>query len=438
VPTSSSPSSVANLLSFIDASPSPYHVVSTAEHRLAAEGFSQLQETEAWTTSAGKWFIKRDGALIAWIHRGGPATTAFRLIGAHTDSPNLRIKPQPDRWSSGFQQLGVEVYGGVLLNSWLDRDLGLSGRVSHRTSLGIATTLFRIDEPILRVPQLAIHLDREINSKGLKLNAQSHMSPVWGIGETASTSFAQFLAEELSIDAGDVLAWDAMAHDLTPGAVVGRDKSMVASARIDNQMSCWAGLTALLNVAEDQEVAETEEAVTPLLCLFDHEEVGSQSRSGAGSSMLATVLERIVTGAGGTREDLLRSLADSWCVSADGAHATHPNYAERHEPNHQIHLNAGPVVKINANERYATSAPTHAFFVDACERASVPFQKFVNRTDLACGSTIGPVTSARLGIRTVDAGLAQLAMHSARETAGALDVPMFVAALSAALGTALS
>jgi len=301
------------------------------------------------------------------------------------------------------------------------------GGLRHRASNGIQTTLFRVDEPVLRIPQLAIHLDREINSKGLQLNAQAHMSPVWGLGETAIGSFRSFLADEVGTDPNDVLAWDAMAHDLTAGAVVGRDKSMVAAARIDNQMSCWAGLSALLATADD------EADVTPLLCLFDHEEVGSQSRSGAGSTMLSSVIERIVTGAGGSREDFQRSLADSWCVSADGAHATHPNYADRHEPNHHIHLNAGPVVKINANERYATSSPSHAFFVDACDRAGVPFQKFVNRTDLACGSTIGPVTSARLGIRTVDAGVAQLAMHSARETAGAADVAMFAAALAATL-----
>lgn len=425
------PAGINTLLTLIDASPSPAHVVETASGLLEAAGFVERPEESAWDNgSTGRWFVRRGGALVAWVQAGSTVGDGFRLIGAHTDSPNLRIKPQPDRGVAGYRQLGVEVYGGVLLNSWLDRDLGVSGVASVRDSAapdGVRDVLFRSDMPILRVPQLAIHLDREIHDRGLLLNKQAHMSPVWGVGSTEPGAFAGFVADLVKVDRGDVLSWTAMAHDLTPSRVVGVDHSMIAAPRIDNQMSCWAGLAALLSAADQPGNA------TSVLCLFDHEEVGSVSRTGAASSMLPSLLARIVRASGGSDEDFAALLARSWCVSADGAHATHPNYADRHEANHQIHLNGGPVVKINANERYATSSESHALFVAACERADVPFQRFVNRTDLACGSTIGPVTSARLGIRTVDAGVAQLAMHSARETAGAEDYPRFVAVLTEVL-----
>jgi len=425
------PAGINTLLTLIDASPSPFHVVETASGLLSAAGFVERNEAAAWNgDAAGRWFVRRGGALVAWVQGDSRVGDGFRLIGAHTDSPNLRIKPQPDRTAVGYRQLGVEVYGGVLLNSWLDRDLGVSGVVSVRDHNAIdryRDVLFRSDAPILRIPQLAIHLDREIHDRGLQLNKQTHMSPVWGTGAQEPGAFARFVADLASVDVADVLSWSAMTHDLTPSRVVGMDQSMIAAPRIDNQMSCWAGLAALLDVADQPADA------TSVLCLFDHEEVGSVSRTGAASSMLPTLLARIVRSSGGSEEDHAALLSRSWCVSADGAHATHPNYADRHEANHQIQLNGGPVVKINANERYATTSESHALFVAACERADVPFQRFVNRTDLSCGSTIGPVTSARLGIRTVDAGVAQLAMHSARETAGADDYPRFVAVLSEVL-----
>jgi len=403
----------SDLLAFIDASPSPYHVVDTVLQRLGAAGFEQRQRDEAWTDAAGRWCMVEGGTVIAWVEPDGEADAPFTVIGAHTDSPNLRIKPLPDTATAGFRQLGVEVYGGVLLNSWLDRDLGISGRVDLRDG----ARLLRIDEPLLRIPQLAIHLDREISDRGLSLNRQQHMRPVWGTGTGTTVDFRWLIAEALDVGADDVLAWDLMTHDLTPSTICGADRSMIAAPRLDNQMSCWAAIEAL--------IAAADSGRRTLVCLFDHEEVGSQSSSGAGSILLPTVLERIVAAAGGGRDALHVALARSFCVSADGAHATHPNYPDRHDPDHQIALNAGPVIKINANERYATNAHSHAHFLRACEAAGVPFQRFVSRSDMPCGSTIGPVTSARLGIATVDAGVAQLAMHSARETAGVADPPMF-------------
>lgn len=408
-----------DLLSFINASPSPYAVCETVATRLTERGFTAQPLDEPFAGS-GSWFTIVGGSLIAWIEPDNVDPAApFTIIGAHTDSPNLRIKPLPDDGSAGFRQVGVETYGGVLLNSWLDRDLGISGRVDLAD--GTAHTVV-INEPVLRVPQLAIHLDREIRDRGLNLNAQQHMRPVWGLGTPETGEFAAWVAATAGLDA-PIVAWDLMTHDLTPGAIVGADQSMIASARLDNQVSCWAAIETLRTAAPADR--------RTLVCLFDHEEVGSTSATGAGSAMLPSILERIVADAGGDRSMFHLSMARSTCVSADGAHATHPNYADRHDPGHHISLNGGPVVKINANERYATTAHTHAAFATACADAGIPLQRFVSRSDMPCGSTIGPVTAANLGIATIDVGMAQLGMHSARECAGSLDPDLFVRALSA-------
>ena len=414
-----------DLLRFIDASPSPFHCAATAADRLRVAGFDEIDERSPFPAE-GRCFLVRGGALVAWDSTGGTdrLSAGFRIVGAHTDSPNLRVKPRPDTGSAGFRQLGVEVYGGALHNSWLDRDLGLSGRIVVRDGGAPDATLIRIDRPLLRIPQLAIHLDRGVN-EGLKLNAQQHLVPVWGLGSAQEGDFVELLADELGVLPADILSWDAMLHDLSPATLLGGDDEFVSSARLDNQLSCWAATQALAGAANGEAPAGL-----PVICLFDHEEVGSESSTGASGSLLATVLERIVLATGADRARFHEALASSSCVSADGAHGTHPNYVERHEPNHHIALNGGPVLKLNANVRYATDAPGSALFQLACERAGVPFQQFVARTDMPCGSTIGPVTSARLGITTVDAGVAQLSMHSARELCGSADPSMFAAALT--------
>lgn len=423
-------------MTYLDASPSPYHAVSEAVGRLTAAGFTPLDLGDAWTAGAGSFLVERGGSLVAWtIPDGAPPAVPFRIIGAHTDSPNLRIKPRPDSGRAGWRQLGVEVYGGALLNSWLDRDLGLSGRVSVRHGDGVGEHLVLIDRPLLRVPQLAIHLDRDVTSKGLLLNAQQHLAPVWGIGQPDEDGFRRFLASELGLDPADVLAWDVMTHDITPAAFLGQQSELIASGRLDNLCSCWAAVRAIIDAGE-QPPDDDSPSVATAICLYDHEEVGSQSATGAGSPLLGSVLERIVATHGGDRSDFLRSMAGSMCASADGAHATHPNYSERHEPEHWIAVNGGPVIKVNANQRYATDGSTDAEFALACERAEVPVQRFVIRTDLPCGSTIGPITATRLGIRTVDVGVAQLSMHSARELCGAEDPALFVRALGAFLAPA--
>lgn len=407
----------------LDSSPTPYHAVETVRVHLEASGFRPFA---ADAGPAGRWFHAEGGGIIAWVvAEHHDALSPLRIVGAHTDSPNLRIKPQPDVSTLGVAQLGVEVYGGALTNSWLDRDLGLAGRVVVRSGDGLQVRLVRDDRPLLRVPQLAIHLDAEFRSSGLNLNRQRHMVPMWGLGE--APAFREYLADQLSVGADDVVSWDMMAHDLSPARLAGLDDAFLVSSRLDNQLSCFVATRSLLEVADGPGDA------IPVLALFDHEEVGSVSTTGAASPFLRRQIERIWASLEADLEAMVAASSSSLVISADGAHATHPNYADRHEPDHRIALNGGPVLKINANQRYATDATSQAVFELACREAEVPVQRFVSRTDLACGSTIGPATAGELGIGVVDAGMAQLAMHSARETAGSLDPCWFEAALSVAL-----
>jgi aspartyl aminopeptidase len=412
--------SAAGLCEFIDASPSPLHVCTTVAARLIGAGYAELSEPDRWPDEPGRYFTVRAGSLVAWNSEGpgGP----FRIVGAHTDSPNLRVKQHPDRLVAGWRVVALEPYGGAWLNSWLDRDLGISGRLSVRDGAGISHRLVRIDDPILRVPQLAIHLAEDRGS--VTLDPQRHVNAVWGVAGQRG-SFVDYVAERAGVAARDVLAADLMTHDLTASTVLGADADLLSAPRLDNQASCYAGTEALL--------AAEPRGFLPVLVLFDHEEVGSSSDHGAQSNLLGTVLERIVLAAGGSREDFLRRLPASLLASADMAHATHPNYPERHEPSHPIEVNAGPVLKVHPNLRYATDGRTAAAFELACRQAGVALQRYEHRADLPCGSTIGPLASARTGIPTVDVGAAQLAMHSARELMGAHDVAAYSVALQAFL-----
>lgn len=422
------------MLRFIDASPSPFHACATAAAQLDAAGFTALAEIDPWPEGPGRHYVQRGGSLVAWATT--PTHTAaggFRILGAHTDSPNLRVKPHPDTGRVGYRQLAVEVYGGALLNSWLDRDLGLSGRVAVRGPAGAQDRLLLVDRPLFRVPQLAIHLDREIGANGLLLNAQQHLSPIGGLGDVTPGTFAAFVAGQLDVDPAAILAWDLMLHDITPSTFAGLDDELISAPRLDNLCSSWAGLEALLTVTADGVAPPVQ---IPLLVLFDHEEIGSTSDRGAGSTLLPALTERIVVGLGGTRSDHLRALAASICGSADMAHATHPNYADRHEPGHLIALNGGPVLKVNSNVRYATDAHSAGAFVLACEQAGVPLQRYAHRSDLPCGSTIGPITASTMGVPTFDIGAPQLAMHSARELCGAEDPARYAAAMAAFLAPA--
>jgi aspartyl aminopeptidase len=405
---------IADLIDFLDASPSPWHAVESTIDRL--DGFVRLDEADAWTELPDAGYVVRSGAIIAWRLPSGPspAHAPFRLVGAHTDSPCLRVKPRPDTGGHGWKQLAVEVYGGILNNSWLDRDLGLAGRVVAADG---SVSLLDVAEPIARVPQLAVHLDRDVNGGGLTLDPQQHLTPVWGVGMSSPGEFASWITEAGDL-ASDPAWWELCLYDVQGAAVIGADHSLLASGRLDNQLSCWAAAQALVAATPSDHIA--------VAVLNDHEEVGSSSRTGAAGPFLETVLSRIVAARGGDAESLARSLVASSCVSADNAHAVHPNYPERHEPGHRPLVNAGPAIKVNSNQRYATSGDTAAAFQRACESVDVPWQVFVSRNNMPCGSTIGPITSTRLGIATVDVGVPQLSMHSARELCG-VDDPVHLA-----------
>lgn len=427
---------VDDLIDFIDRSPTPFHAVLEASRRLEAAGYTRLEEGEAWSLSPGdRHLVARAGSsLIAFEVGSQPAEEAgFRIVGAHTDSPNLRIKPSPDVRAHGYHQLAVEPYGGVLLHTWLDRDLSLAGRVTVRNGSGFESRLVDFARPLLRIPNLAIHLYRELNEQGLKLNPQKHLVPLVGLDQ--SRSLADLLCDELARegerpDPEDLLAWDLMAYDLQPGSRSGADGEFVHVARLDNLASSHAGLCGLLSAEEGGAVAPTRVVV-----LYDHEEVGSRSSQGAGGSFLEDALTRLAGATGSdAAQGLARATARSWLISADMAHAVHPNYVEKHEPGHRPVIGRGPVIKSNVNQAYATDAESAAFFASLCRRVGVVHQDFVSRSDLGCGSTIGPITAARLGIRTVDVGNPMLSMHSCREMAGTADVGPMIEVLGAFFG----
>jgi len=416
---------VQDLASFIDASPTPFHAVHNAAARLVDAGFEQFDPSGAG--EPGARFVVRDGALVAWVDGDAPHQP-LRMIGAHTDSPNLRVRPRPDTGTAGFRQLAVEVYGGALVNSWLDRDLGLAGRVVVRDGGGFEARLFRSEQPVLRVPQLAIHLDREIDQSGLRLNRQQHLTPVWGLGDPEPGDFRAWLATQVGAAAEDVLGWDLSCFDHQPAAVLGAEGELLAAARLDDLCCCFGALEALI-------AARWSGHGPVAVVLLDHEEVGSTSATGADSAWVGAVLEQRAAALGADRSTTLAQFAGSVLVSADMAHATHPNYPERHEPGHHIRAGAGPVVKHNVNQRYATTSVGAARFRRACEAAGVPVQDYSHRGDLPCGSTIGPLTAARLGMEVVDVGMPQLSMHSAREVMAVRDVELMVRAFTSWLGT---
>jgi aspartyl aminopeptidase len=428
---------VADLLRFIDSAPTPYHAVGEAVARLGAAGFRALRAEEVWDLSPGdaRFIVRGGSSLLAFlVGRTAPASAGFRWIGAHTDSPNLRLKPRPDVVAQGYRQLAVEPYGGVLLHTWLDRDLSLAGRVTTATPDGPRSWLLAFERPLLRIPSLAIHLQRELSQEGLKLNPQQHLVPVTGLED--GPELAELVASELrargekGVQARDLLGFDLMAHDVQPACVVGARGELISAPRLDNLASCHAAVSALVRSAARPEAPDATRGIV----LYDHEEVGSRSVQGAGGPFLAEGLERIVAAfKGGEPQGLARALSHSRLVSADMAHAVHPNYADRHEPGHKPLLGKGPVIKVNANQSYATDGETAAEFAALCRARSIEPQHFVTRSDLACGSTLGPITAARVGIRSVDVGNPMLAMHSCRELASTADVAPMIDVLAAFL-----
>lgn len=408
-----------DLLDFLQNAPSPFHATARMVDRLEAAGFQPLQEEDDWSLAAGgKYYVTRqDSALIAFTlgqQPGDLSQYGFRMLGTHTDSPTLKVKPQPEVRRHGCFQLGVEVYGGALLNPWFDRDLSLAGRVTWEDDKGtLHNSLVNFRKAVAVIPSLAIHLDRKANNQR-SINPQTDILPLLSTpgSDEKTPDFRQLLAEELVRQQGQpahVLDYDMAFYDTQPPALVGLKDDFIASARLDNLLSCYVGIAALEAAAD-----------SPRPCLLvcnDHEEVGSQSASGASGPFLRQVLERLFD----SPAKMTQALHKSVLISADNAHGIHPNYADRHDNCHAPVLNAGPVIKINANQHYATSSETSALMRQLCREEKVPVQTFVARTDCGCGSTIGPLTAAELGVRTIDLGLPTFAMHSVRELAGCED-----------------
>jgi aspartyl aminopeptidase len=403
------------LIGFLNASPTPWHAVASMKQLLSEAGFEALDEKEDWNLESGKgYYVIRNGSSIVAFRTGKrpPDTAGIRMVGAHTDSPCLKVKPNPELRRKGYLQLGVEVYGGVLLNPWFDRDLSLAGRVTYLDDSGaVSDALVDFRKAIASIPSLAIHLDREANSNRT-VNPQTDLPPVlMQVPDTDTTSFSDLLTEQLRAEhpgtvVKKVLGYEMSFYDAQPASLVGLKDDFIASARLDNLLSCFIGVRSLIDSSGDE---------PSLLVCNDHEEVGSMSAEGAQGPFLASVLERWCGAGRG------RALARSMMISADNAHGVHPNFLDKHDENHGPLLNQGPVIKVNHNQRYASNSRSAAVYRHISDGLGLPYQTFVVRSDMGCGSTIGPLTAGNLGVTTLDIGVPQFAMHSIRETAGAKD-----------------
>ncbi|MBZ5489125.1 M18 family aminopeptidase [Halomonas aquamarina] len=415
---------LTRLCDFLRHSPTPWHATQSMAERLEKAGFQRLEETASWQLSRGqRYYVTRNDSSIIAFQLPEGALESLRMLGAHTDSPGLRLKPNATQHAAGWLQLGVQVYGGVLLAPWFDRDLGLAGRVHVRHSDGrMESLLLDVERPVAMVPSLAIHMDRDVNS-GRPINPQTQMAPV--LLQSGSATLADLLTswieEQHGVKAAEVVDFELGFYDVQPPSLVGVNQELVASARLDNLLSCFIGLEALL---------ESDGHQGALLVANDHEEVGSASACGAQGPFLGDVLKRInAQVGGGSEESLVQLIQSSLMISCDNAHALHPNFRDKHDERHGPAINGGPVIKVNASQRYATNSVTGALFRDVCREADVPVQSFVTRADMGCGSTIGPITATEVGVPTLDIGVPQWAMHSIRETAGTRDVEYLTRAL---------
>jgi aspartyl aminopeptidase len=408
---------ITNLLDFIEDSPTPFHAVQNMKNMLSENGFAELKESDNWSLLPGQnYYVTRNGSSIVAFRTGATdvVNNGVRMVGAHTDSPCLKVKPTPEVVQKGYLQLGVEVYGGALFSPWFDRDLSLAGRVNYATKYHqLETALIDFKDPIAVIPSLAIHLNRTVH-EARTINPQKELLPI--ILQTKEEEPKEFrellkmqmLSENPESTVDEVLDYDLYFYDTQPPAIVGLDEEFICGARLDNLLSCFVGLTSLIQAGNK---------FTSLLICNDHEEVGSMSAAGAQGTFLRSVLERLVS----DPQKFSRMIHRSILVSADNAHGVHPNYVDKHDETHGPVLNMGPVIKVNANQRYATNSRTSAVFRQLCKKADVPVQSFAMRNDMACGSTIGPITATELGVQTIDVGVPQFAMHSVRETAGVKD-----------------
>ncbi|MDO4760441.1 MAG: M18 family aminopeptidase [Corynebacterium sp.] len=416
-----------DLISFIAASPSSFHAADFGAHMLKEAGFVQQEETHEWDAAPGGHFLVRGGALVAWfVPETASTRSGFRVIGAHTDSPGFKLKFNPDLRSHTFGQAAVEVYGGPILASWFDRELVLAGKIG----LADGSTTLVSTSPLLRIPHLAIHLDRSANDS-FSIDRQRHVQPIFSVG--VDVSVLDVLAEAAGVEADQIVSHDLITADAQPGEIFGHNSELLAAGRLDNLSSVFAGLQAFLKATSAVTIEQVGSDDVLVLACFDHEEIGSASTTGAAGPLLEDVLTRTASALGATFDQTRQMFARSSCVSADAAHSVHPNYPERHDQGNFPVLGMGPVLKINANQRYASNTETEALWVRACRAAGVDTQVFVGNNASPCGSTIGPITATRLGIPTVDVGVPLLSMHSARELCHVRDIELFEKCLVAYL-----
>ncbi|ABK61088.1 M18 family aminopeptidase [Clostridium novyi] len=409
------------LLDFIYKSPTAFHAVDTIKKVLNKEGFSELKECEKWNIEKGKkyYMTKNDSAIVAFVVGNGEVhEDGFKIIGAHTDSPTFRIKPNPEMTSEqSYIKLNTEVYGGPILNTWIDRPLAVAGRVTLKGEniLFPETKLVNINKPIMIIPNLAIHMNRNIN-QGIELNRQVDTLPILGLINDKfekNDYLLKAIAKELDVDYKEIIDFDLFLYEYEKGSIIGIENEFVSSGRLDDLEAVHAALEGLTQ-------SNVSKATNVLVC-FDNEEVGSSTKQGADSNMLANVLERIVISLNGDREDFFRALSKSFIISSDSAHAVHPNKGEKCDPTNRPKLNKGPAIKIAASQSYTSDSNSSSVFKALCSKADVPVQEFVNRSDERGGSTIGPISSTHLNIRSVDIGTPLLAMHSIRELCGVDD-----------------
>lgn len=407
-------------IKFLKHSTTPYHAVEAIAAKLMEHGFKEVKEKEAWKVNKNdSFFVIREDSSIVAVRTAGldQAENGFRIIGAHTDSPSLKVKSVPEKRYRGYLSLGVEVYGSALLQTWFDRDLSIAGRVSFLDGKNrLCSTLIDFRKPVGVVPNLAIHLTSK-SGENQTVNRQTELPPLIMLArkkKDAELHFHEILSSEIERDSAnrkvkEILDFDLFFYDTQPASFIGLNKEFITGQRLDNLLSCFAGMQALL---------ESEPSQPTVLVCNDHEEVGSNSATGAGGTLVKSVLERLCR----EREEFRRALSQSFLVSVDNAHGVHPNYPSKHDENHGPVLNGGPVIKLNANQRYATTSRSSAFFKYVCRKAEVPVQSFIMRSDMPCGSTIGPITSTNLGVSTLDIGAPTFAMHSIRETCGSSDI----------------
>lgn len=420
---------ISALLQFLDSSPTAWHAVENCSHKLIKMGFTEIKEEDSWKLKPGQgYFVKRNGSSLCAFVLPQKTPHALHIAAAHTDSPAFKLKPNAEFTKENMRMLGVEIYGGPLLVSWLNRDLAIAGRVVYSDTKGhTRESLVRLDDTPVVIPQLAIHLDREVNEKGLVLNKQEHLAALTGLAD--KNSKASFLEKALKavLPMKQLLGSDLFLYPMEPPRLLGEHRELIASYRIDNLVGVYTSLEGLIH-------AKTPHRDTIKMAVFwDNEEIGSHTAQGAGSPFLAQLIERICLALGLSREDYFRMISRSLCASVDLGHALHPNYADKHEPRHVALMNKGILIKTNAQHRYASDARSSATIVNLCHKHKIPFQKYMSRGDIPCGTTVGPIHATLTGMPTIDIGVTQLSMHSCREVMGVKDFDSLCSLLKAFL-----